>query len=273
MSDPGSSGPKSSLIQRLISSIVILPVFLGLVFLGGWWFFAVILVVATLATWEYIRMLRHHGYRAPYAFAMLVVWAILGDFVLAHLGFLQPILACLLFVSLCWHVLGDRTSTKLENWLLPFGGAFYIGWMTGHMLLLRALPRGQVLVFLSFAAIWLADSAAYFVGRAWGKHLLAPRLSPKKTWEGMVGGMVVSTAGSAVIAWLSGLGWVHGALIGLLISTLAPMGDLGVSMIKRQVAVKDTSNLIPGHGGVLDRIDSLLIAAFVGYYYIIWIIQ
>ncbi|MBN1582967.1 MAG: phosphatidate cytidylyltransferase [Anaerolineae bacterium] len=273
MSGPGSSGPTSSLIQRLISSIIIFPIVLGLLALGGWWFSALVLVVMSLATWEYVRMLRHHGYRAPYAFAILALWAILSDFYFPDIRLLQPTMALLLFVSLCWHILRDRTSTRLENWLLPFGGALYIGWMAGHMLLLRALDRGGYLVFLSFAAIWLADSAAYFVGRAWGKHRMAPHLSPKKTWEGMAGGIVVSIVGSAIIAVLGSLNWVHGALLGLLVSTLAPMGDLGVSMIKRQVGVKDTSNLIPGHGGVFDRIDSLLIAAIVGYYYIIWVMQ
>lgn len=273
MSEPGSSGAGSSLTQRVISALVMLPGALGLLALGGWPFLALVLGVMTLATWEYVRLLRRQGYQAPYAFAILMLWAILCDFYLVDVGLLRPVVALLLFASMSWHILCDRTATKLENWLLPLGGALYIGWMAGHMLLLRAQDRGGYLVFLSFAAIWLADGAAYFVGRAWGKHHMAPRISPKKTWEGMVGGIVVSIVGSAIIAALGNLGWIHGALLGLLISTLAPLGDLGVSMIKRQAGVKDTSNLIPGHGGVFDRVDSLLIAAAIGTYYVTLVMQ
>lgn len=262
---------KSNLAQRLISSAVLLPTALFLMFKGGWWFFTLILVVMTLATWEYVHMLRHHGYLAEYAFALPMLWAILLDFCFPDGHYLQPALAILLLLSLAWHVLGDRTPTKVENWLMPLSGTLYIGWTAGHMLRLRALPRGGYLLFLAFGVTWLADSAAYFVGRAWGKHHMAPRLSPKKTWEGFAAGVVVATIGGAIIAGLGNLSWIKGGVLGFLAATITPLGDLGISMIKREVGVKDSSNLIPGHGGMLDRVDSLLTASIIGYYYVIWI--
>jgi len=262
---------KSSLLKRVLSAVVLLPTVLFFLFKGGWWFLALILIVMTLATWEYVRMLHHHKYRPPYTFAILTVWAILLAFFLSNPGYLQPAFAILLFASLSWHVLWDRTPTPVENWLLPLAGALYIGWTGGHMLLLRALPRGAYRLFVVFGTTWLADTGAYFVGRAWGVHRMSPRLSPKKTWEGLVGGVAVATVGGLLLTGLGKLGWMHGALLGLLLSTLTPLGDLGVSMIKRQVGVKDSSSLITGHGGIMDRIDSLLFAGVVVYYFAVWV--
>jgi phosphatidate cytidylyltransferase len=203
-------------------------------------------------------------------FAVLMAWAILADFALSETGYLRPAFALILFASLSWHVLRDRSSSPLENWLLPLAGALYIAWTGGHMWLLRALPQGAYRLFCTLGITWLADTGAYFVGRARGKHHMAPRLSPKKTWEGFAGGIAVALVAGPLLTGLGGLGWLHGALLGLLLSVLTPLGDLGVSMIKRQVGVKDSSNLIPGHGGAFDRVDSLLITAIVGYYYHLW---
>ena len=133
---------------------------------------------------------------------------------------------------------------------------------------------------LVLAAVFLADSAAYFIGRRFGQHKLSPRLSPKKTWEGYLAGVVAGTLGAALVAYLWSL-WAgadftvtpwQGALLGLVISVITTLGDLGESMLKRQSGVKDSSNLIPGHGGVFDRIDSWLWAAPIGFYFILWVV-
>ncbi len=265
---------RSNLFKRVLSSAVLLPTLFFLLYKGGWWFFAFVAVALSLATWEYVYMLSRFGYQPSYVFATGVVWAILVDFQIGSrlpgLNLIRPALAILLFASLCWHVLRDRSSSRLENWLLPIGGALYIGWMGGHLILLRALPQGAYLLFAVLAMTMLADTGAFFVGRAWGKHRLAPLISPKKTWEGLIGGIVVAVMGGSVLLALGGMNWIHGVVLGLLLSTLPVFGDLGVSMIKRQVGVKDSGNLIPGHGGAFDRVDSLLITGVVGYYYIIW---
>ena len=120
------------------------------------------------------------------------------------------------------------------------------------------------------------DSGAYVIGRAFGRHKLSPRLSPKKTWEGYVGGLLSGAFFSGLFSlfWNLGAGphslltWQTGAVLGALVGLLSPLGDLGVSMLKRQTGVKDTGDVMAGHGGVLDRIDSWLVAVPVGYYFV-----
>jgi phosphatidate cytidylyltransferase len=141
---------------------------------------------------------------------------------------------------------------------------------------LRSLPDGLWWLLTALPSVWVGDSAAYFVGRAFGRHRLAPRLSPKKSWEGYLAGIVGAAAAGAGFAALWGVaagpsasvtperGLVLGAVLGL----LTTLGDLGISMIKREVQVKDSGTLLPGHGGALDRLDSWLWAGAIGYYLI-----
>jgi phosphatidate cytidylyltransferase len=120
-----------------------------------------------------------------------------------------------------------------------------------------------------FLVTWIIDSAAFVVGKAIGRHPCAPYLSPKKTWEGMVGGWIGGVVATILLGyWLVDLHWPHGLALGALVATVAPFGDLAKSMVKRQMGVKDFSALIPGHGGMFDRIDSLLFVAPVIYYYV-----
>jgi phosphatidate cytidylyltransferase len=251
----------------MLSSAVLVPVAVYVIIRGGWWYLGFALVLVTVATWEYVRMLRRLSYGSPYVFAMGLACAVLVTFYLSTPSYLQLAVAGLLLISLAWHILSDPSRTMLENWLLPLAGALYIGWFAGHSILLRALPRGAVRLLGVVAINICADVGAYFVGRAWGKRPLLPRWSPKKTWEGLAGGVGAAIVGGGLFYGLGGIGWVHGVILGLLLSTLSPFGDLGVSMIKRRAGVKDSSHLIPGHGGVLDRLDSMLVSVVVGYYY------
>jgi phosphatidate cytidylyltransferase len=158
--------------------------------------------------------------------------------------------------------------------LAVFGGV-YVGWLGSYLLSVRKLEEGAYLTLFLYGCVAFSDTAAYMIGRQWGRHKLSPRVSPKKTWEGYV----ASVAGGALFGALVGglvesdvLNWEHGALIGLLIGCLGTVGDLAMSAIKRQVGAKDSSHLIPGHGGILDRVDSVLVAAAVGYYYLTWFV-
>ena len=148
------------------------------------------------------------------------------------------------------------------------------------MIRLRGLPDGFWWTLTVLFTIMTADSGAYFVGRAWGRHKLTPTLSPGKTWEGYLGGVISGglLGALAITLWSTHAGWripssVHGLILGLLIATIAPLGDLAVSMIKRQVGAKDSGNIIPGHGGALDRLDSVLWTAVIGYYYVLWFVK
>jgi len=151
-------------------------------------------------------------------------------------------------------------------------GGLYLGWLMGHFLLLRAAPQGVRWIGVALLSTWICDSGAYFVGTSAGRHKLWPRISPNKSWEGAAGGWISGVVLTAVLTALLGLGWPHGAAIGSLLGIVAPFGDLAVSMLKRQVGVKDSSHLIPGHGGMLDRIDSLLFTVPVVYYYACFVV-
>lgn len=261
---------RSSLVRRLLSALVLLPILLVAIWMGGWWFTALVLLTITLATWEYLQMLRELGLQPALVFPIALLWLLIAYFALGDRGYLQPILALLLIVSLSWHVFADRTEHKVENWLLPLAGALYLGWMVGHALLVRALPGGMLRLVATLAIVWSADTAAYLIGTAWGKHRMLPRISPRKTWEGYAAQVIGGVFAGLLIMGLGGLGWGHGAALGLLLAALTPIGDLGISMIKRQAGVKDSGWLIPGHGGVLDRMDTLLVAVVLAYYYQVW---
>jgi phosphatidate cytidylyltransferase len=144
------------------------------------------------------------------------------------------------------------------------------------MIDLRNMPGGLWWLSIVFPIIWMTDVAAYFVGSRFGKHPLSRRISPKKSWEGYWGGVFFGTLISAVlvILWHSlggpAVAWWQGAILGVALSALSILGDLGESMFKRQAGVKDASNFFPGHGGVLDRIDSWIWGAALGYFFIIW---
>jgi phosphatidate cytidylyltransferase len=265
-------GKNPDLLKRIASAAVLVLTVLLVLWRGTWWTFCLLLLLVTLALWEYVQLLRRIHYSPVLLAAIGLGWAVLADFFFDGSAYLRPSIAFILVASLSWHVLRDQTRTPLENWLLPLGGALYIAWSAGHVLLLRALPRGAERLFSVLFITAMVDTGAYFVGRTWGKHVMAARWSPRKTWEGFAGGVAAAAVSGPIVCELAGFGWVHGIALGILLAVVTPFGDLGVSMIKRQVGVKDTSNLIPGHGGVLDRLDSILVAAIVGYYYHLWAI-
>ena len=146
----------------------------------------------------------------------------------------------------------------------------YLGWLAIYIIALRHLPDGDWWMLTGLPAIWLADGGAFLIGRKIGKHKMAPRTSPGKSWEGYIAGIVFGAWVQWDLAFLWGLVApeitpLRGLLLGGVISVLAPLGDLGESMLKRQFGVKDSGVLFPGHGGVLDRADSTLWAAVIGY--------
>ncbi len=154
-------------------------------------------------------------------------------------------------------------------------GVLYVGGLFAFISLIRRLDQGVGWIFLLLAASWLGDTGAYFAGRALGKRKLAPRLSPKKTWEGAIGGFFTSMAGAVLFGWLFGLdtSWLVLAALGGLLDIFGVLGDLAESMLKRAFGVKDSGGILPGHGGILDRVDSVLFAGPVLYLVVSWVIQ
>lgn len=261
---------------RLLTSVVVLPLAIAMIALGGLWLFVLLLALFTLATIEFCQMMRRDGFRPNAALALALLWLLLLDAQLAQWGAswspLVPGVCLLAMLSMVWQ-LGHREGKPVVDWALTVAGALYVGWLGAHLIRLRGLTDGVWWTLASLSAIWIADSGAYLIGRALGRHKLAPTLSPGKTWEGYLGGVVTGALGAAGLValwriWAGPVGpapW-QGGVLGLVVSVLAPLGDLVVSMIKRQVGAKDSGVLFPGHGGALDRIDSVLWASVIGYY-------
>lgn len=263
--------------DRLLAIAVLLPVGLVMIALGGWPYLVFLVLILCTAAWEYWRLFIHGGYHpsAPViigAVALLAITRGLFEFQWSDL-----ILAAAVMVSMAWHVIayqrGDETSGM--DFAIDLGGILYLGWLGSYLISLRFMPNGAWRLLLALPAVWFADSAAYFIGRAFGKHKIAPRVSPGKSWEGYLAGVVFAIPGAGLLAMLWGiwnpeLTFARGALLGLLLAAVTPLGDLGESLLKRQFGVKDSSRILPGHGGVLDRIDSWLWASAISYYIIHW---
>jgi phosphatidate cytidylyltransferase len=157
-------------------------------------------------------------------------------------------------------------------------GIVYLGWLGSYLLDLRQLPQGAWWWMIVLPCAWGGDTGAFSIGAAYGKHKMTPRLSPKKSWEGYFAGLFTSVLVGAFFSYaFSSLGYkplgglinpLQGALLGFVIGALTPLGDLGESMLKRQGGLKDSGNLLPGHGGFLDRIDSWIWGAALGYFFI-----
>ena len=261
---------------RLITAAVLLPVAAYCIFLGGVTFLALVLLFLTLAEIEFCRLVARDGFRPALVFGLGMLWVLLLDAQFPVLTLLRPGMALVLLGSLAWHMF-HRQSSPVADWALTVTGGLYLGLCGACLIGLRAMqPDGLWWTLTVVPAIVCADSSAYVFGRAWGRHQLAPALSPGKTWEGYVGGVVFSGLMTALLASLwhsrvaigTAVSGYHGLALGVLISVVAPLGDLAVSMIKRQVGVKDSGKIIPGHGGALDRMDSILWAAVIGYCYV-----
>jgi phosphatidate cytidylyltransferase len=262
---------------RVIVAIIALPILIALIVVGGWPFALVLTAALLLAGDEYVRLVRQGSYHPPEWLVLALIALPLAATWFAHDTWRAPGLAAALIVGalkLVWDYERRRPNAMLNVALALFGGV-YIGWLGSSLLAVRMLDDGAYLTLVVYGCVIVSDSAAYFVGRQWGRHKMSPRVSPKKSWEGYAGSVVSGAVFGALAGGLPDIGALnalHGAILGLLIGVLGTAGDLAISAIKRQVNAKDSSHLIPGHGGLLDRVDSVLIAAALSYYYFDWFV-
>ena len=256
--------------RRILSTAVLLPVFVWILLGAPAWVFTLMVVaVGMLANWEFTRMFERAG--VPVLRDAGLIW---GG--LVTLAFVRPDRAGAAFAVVVIGLLVaslDRGSAGPARWqrvAVTLLGVCYVNWLLGHTISLRALPDGMHWVLLLVWVTWLGETAAYTVGSLIGRHKLAPRISPGKTVEGAVAQLAASLLGALTAGgWLfPGLLLRDAIVVGLLLGVLGQVGDLVESALKRSVGTKDTGQVIPGHGGILDRIDGLLFNAPALFYYV-----
>lgn len=184
------------------------------------------------------------------------------------------LLATAVVLPLLW-LLIRRKKGILASWTWTVIGIVYIGWLLSHLVALRELEAGRDWVLFALFVTFASDSAAFFIGRAFGKQSLAPEISPKKTVEGAIGGIAGAVIMGLLLAMLLDLpiSYLAATLLAITVSFFGQIGDLLESIFKRNMGIKDSGTAMPGHGGLLDRLDSVIFAVVVVYYYVIWLVQ
>jgi phosphatidate cytidylyltransferase len=251
--------------KRIASAVVILPpLLLFLYYAPPMLFLLLVLTLVVLGLREYFAMLA----LVPLSACVKTSYLVASLFVLtAYVGG-ERWMSMALFLGFAALTVSALLSLRPGGQRFPLllhslFGVVFIGWSLSHLILLRSYPAGRWYIFFLCMVVWIGDSAAMYVGKGLGRHKMAPTVSPGKTWEGAVGGVLggvlVAVVGARVLVPQSA--WWQNLVLGVLVSLAAQIGDLGESMLKRYVGVKDSGTLIPGHGGLLDRIDSVLFAA------------
>ncbi len=276
--------------QRVITALFLIPLPVAAIWFGEPWFTSLVAVFGVLAAFEFYRLGRAVNFSpATYLgliFTLLFIISRNPD-LLSRLGTsLDPalislfILVAALVLIFIWIILRRRKDGVIASWAWSVGGIIYVGWLLGHVVALRGLADGSSWVFFILLATVASDTAAFFVGRAIGRHKLAPQISPNKTWEGAIAGVIGAVIFSLLFPpaelfsainplYIHGLSYGEAILLGALVSIFGQMGDLAESLLKRKTGVKDSGNLLPGHGGILDRLDSIIFAGAVVYYFAI----
>ena len=267
------------MLKRTLTALGLAVIGLPAIIYGGVFYFLLMGIVLAGSAWEYVRL-----FRAVRSEPNEIV-TIGGVLVIATARFFFdeaaiPLFVVFVLLAMAVHVLAyerGRDQAPID-FAVTVAGIVYLGWLGAYLLDLRQLPQGAWWLMLVLPIIWGGDIGAYSIGSAYGKHKMTPRLSPKKSWEGYVAGLLTSILVGAFFSYaFSSLGPqpleglmtpLQGGMLGLVIGALAPIGDLGESMFKRQGGLKDSSNVFPGHGGFFDRIDSWIWGAALGYFLI-----
>ena len=264
--------------KRIITALWVIPLVIATIWFDEPlpWFTILVAIWGLLAVFEFYRLVAASGVSPLTYFGL--IGALL--FILSpHCTYdlLIPFLLTLIVViPLIWLLLRPQKEQAFASWAWTIAGILYVGWLLSYWVALRGLDDGRNWVFFALFITFASDTSAFFVGRALGKHHLAPRISPGKTWEGAIAGVFGAIIVSLLFILPSPLGlplsWWQALLLGLVVSIFGQLGDLVESLFKRNMGVKEASKRIPGHGGFLDRIDSVVFAGIVVYYYVIWVV-
>jgi len=261
--------------KRFISAAILAP----LAFLVIWfdeplpWLTVGVAVWGMFAIREFDRVVAQ--VKAP-PFTAVGTFAVVLFIASPHIeGSLPPLLTGFAVISLLYLLKPGDRSQAFIRWAWTLAGVIYIGWLLSFAVALRGLDGGREWLLLALGVTVVSDSAAFFIGRATGRHKMAPSISPGKSWEGAFGGVFAGIVIALVLKPVLGLtlGYLEIGLLGLAVSVIGQAGDLVESLFKRNMAVKDSGNSIPGHGGFLDRMDSVVFAIIAVYYYVVVFVQ
>ncbi len=270
------------MLKRTLTALAMAAVGLPAIIYGGVFYYLLMGAFLVGGAWEYVRLykaVKHEPNEIVTVGGVLVL--VTARFFFADDAI--PVFVALILLAMTVHLFAFERGRDqaAHDFGITVAGIVYLGWVGAYLIDLRFIMNetaGVWWLMLVLPLVWAADTGGYSIGAAYGKHKMAPRLSPKKSWEGYFAGIFTSVLVGAFFAYafssmgpkpLAGLiSPMQGALLGFVIGALAPLGDLGESMFKRQSGMKDSSNIFPGHGGFLDRIDSWIWGAAIGYFLI-----
>jgi phosphatidate cytidylyltransferase len=260
------------LVQRLITAAIGIPLVAAAIWIGDALLAAVVALAVFIATMEFAAA--RHANRTPLALLSALAAAALPA--AAYAGeeyFLGAIVGVIVALSAAFTLTNDPIQ-EVQDWVWGVATELYFGALASYFVLIRESGNGRDLLFFTVLTVWATDTGAYGVGRLIGRHKLAPAISPGKTIEGTLGSLVTGFAAVFVLNEVFDLGLAleDRIALGFILPPLIGVGDLAESALKRSLSIKDSSGLVPGHGGIADRLDSLLFAAPAVYYYLLWLV-
>jgi phosphatidate cytidylyltransferase len=264
--------------KRIVTALIGMAYAIYVINFGQWLYALTIIFIAVLAWHEFQRMFTCQNIRCSYGIGLISVLLCCSAAWLGNSHETVGILVGAILLTLAYCVL-LRPKPQIMDGAVTILGICYVGLPFAHLILLRfyddaLVPQSQMsygtaYIWITFIGTWASDTFAYFIGSFFGKRKLCPRISPGKTVEGALGGIIGSLIAVAVFGWVINMPWIHSLALGILIGIVAPVGDLVESAMKRFTKVKDSGILLPGHGGVLDRFDSMLFVVPTVYYYVL----
>lgn len=268
------------LSMRVLTAVIGIPIAVYIINYGFWLFAVAIIILALIAWHEFFKMMQAKAINIQYSSGLIGIILATACAWLGNAQELVMVMLAVVLLTLTQTIFLHKKFGVIEA-AFTILGTMYISLPFAHLLLLRftnqadyiqtavgGLSAGAVFLWLAFIGTWASDTLAYFVGSLLGRHKLCPAVSPGKTVEGAVGGLLGSIGGVVFWGWLCGLPLIHMTFLGALIGIAAPIGDLTESVLKRFTGVKDSGNILPGHGGILDRFDAIMFSAPVVYYYL-----
>ena len=274
--EPQKKNKKNMLAKRIVSAVIIIIICMILLYSGGWIYTGGIAFILAIAAWEFAGIFEKGG------FTPAKILLTIGTFLIALTGKADlpqlnvSAFSLIMFTLITYHVITypKHQDTAAIDLAIGLADLLFVAYMGIFIIRLRFLPEGLFWVIQCIVPAGISDIGAFFIGSAIGQHKIAPELSPNKTIEGFIGGVLTSAIFGFGLGYLLSFYSTHftalrGLLIGLIIGFLCPLGDFAKSIFKRHFGLKNTGKLIPGHGGVLDRIDTWLVAGIASYFLVI----